>query len=212
MTNIERLLKEREILTKVIDKVKNTEIFTYVELKVLFFLSVSLLSLGYFFGNYAFDTSIFLGILVYAGFVSGLFMGVAFISAFWSDNSKIIKDKVTFYSNSLTSEEFLLFKNMFPEIAFDLESVEKEASKRLKTINEKLLEEETVKDFHTYLLNDQKAMSVYLPLFKSCLKKFNEKHNWQENEVVKVNQELESAGLPPFFVENKELKLTIEES
>ncbi len=176
--------------------------------------SISFIGWPIFFADWLFENGHeLIGVISLIMGVMGFSMIFLILHAFLGNSSKIVKNTSVPYRSFLTEEEFLILKSLLSNKEIkNLDNVGEIVERKLSEVNKKFIEEDVLKEFHAHLMENKEAFDKYISFFKECLSEFNKTHNWRANEVEKVNAELKAAGLRSFEVEDKTLKLIIEES
>ena len=214
------MLEKRKVLRKILDATDKKDFMTHAEMKFYSFGSLFLFGLSYLmtnsleaiekFSDLAFLIAVPVSVILVP-------IGIAFLSLFFigvfSKKMIVIKDSKTYVLKYLNQEEASLLKQLIGDKAYgDMDLIPSKAKDKLEEVEKSFLEENILKDFHTYLNKNESAIEENLKFFKHCLKEFNKVHNWSANEVVKVNAELAATGWGSLPVKDKSLKLVIEES
>jgi hypothetical protein len=146
MTNIERVLEEKEVLKKVLDKTTGILLYTHNKLKIVLALSISVAAFPFFFAIWFFDNDfIFFGLL---SFVLGCIGFAMFFSVFcdlFDDNLKIVKNSQAFYESFLTKKELLVLETLLSnESIKNLDKIEEVVRKKVDLINKRFIEKNKV--------------------------------------------------------------------
>lgn len=214
------MLEKRNLLKKVLVTIKEKEFMTRGEIKSYLFSAIFIFGTSYLilnsldaikgFSEVAFVFAIPVGITIVP---IGMGLLVLFFAGLISKKIKVIEDPETYLLKYINKEEASLLRQLVGGKAYgDMDLLTKKVILKLEEIEEKFIEEDVLRGFHSYINKNESAIKENLAFFKESLEKFNKIHNWQSNEVSKVNIELMATGWESLPVKDKSLKLVIEEN
>ena len=142
MTNAEKILKEREVLNKVLDKTTGILLYTHNKLKIALALSISFAASPFVFTIWFFDNDfIFFGLLSLVLGAIGCAIVFSVFCNLFNDDLKIVKNSRTFYDSFLTKEEFLILKTLLSNKSIkDFNKIEEIVKKEIDLIDKKFIE------------------------------------------------------------------------